>query len=82
MADLVIRNGYVLTMDRDRRILGDGAVAIAGSRIVAVGPTAEILAAHRADHVIDATDQDRHAGHRRRPQPPVLLPVRRRRRRT
>ena len=57
MADLIIRNGYVLTMDRERRILADGAVAIAGNRIAAVGPSADILAAHRAEHVIDATDK-------------------------
>jgi len=57
MADLIIRNGYVLTMDGERRILADGAVAIAGNRIAAVGPSADILAAHRAEHVIDATDK-------------------------
>ncbi len=57
MADLIIKNGYVLTMDPERRILSDGAVAIAGSRIIAVGRTDAILGAHRADEVIDATDK-------------------------
>jgi len=57
MADLIIRNGYVVTMDPERRVLSDGAVAIEGNRIVAVGATEEVLAAHRAVHTIDATDR-------------------------
>ncbi|MEQ8699344.1 MAG: amidohydrolase [Bauldia litoralis] len=57
MADLIIRNGFVVTMDRDRRVLSDGAVAIEGRNIVAVGPTDEVLAQHKATHVIDATDR-------------------------
>lgn len=57
MADLIIRNGYVATMDPERRVLADGAIAIEGNRIVAVGPTDEVLAAHTAVHTIDATDK-------------------------
>ena len=36
-ADLVIRNGLVITMDEDRRILSPGDVAVLGDRITAVG---------------------------------------------
>ena len=54
MADLIIGNGYVVTVDAERRIYGDGAVAIEGRNIVAVGPTHQVLAQHRAPHVIDA----------------------------
>lgn len=41
-------------MDPTRRIVSDGAVAIEGSRIVAVGKTDEIEAFFQADKVIDA----------------------------
>lgn len=42
-ADRIIR-GTIITMDPDRNIIADGAVAIAGSRIVAVGQYEQILA--------------------------------------
>lgn len=54
MADLIITHAYVVTMDRDRRIYADGAIAVAGNSIVAVGPTEAVRAAHDAAHVIDA----------------------------
>ena len=72
MADILIVNGVVVTVDPARRVLEDGAVAIAGDRIVAVGPTAEVTAAHPARRVIDARgkavmpgliDSHAHAGH-------------------
>ena len=40
--DLVIRAHYVVTMNDSRRVIEDGAVAIRGERIVAVGSRAEI----------------------------------------
>jgi cytosine/adenosine deaminase-related metal-dependent hydrolase len=43
---------YVVTLDRERRIIQDGAVLIEGGRIRRVGKAAE-LAATRADRVID-----------------------------
>jgi imidazolonepropionase len=36
-------------------VIADGAIAVAGDRVVAVGPTAEILAAYDGDRVVDAT---------------------------
>ncbi len=42
--DLLITGGTVITMDPHRRIIEQGAVAIAGKRIVAVGPAAQVLA--------------------------------------
>ena len=56
MADLIIANGYVVTMNGAREIIADGAVAIEGKRIAAVGPSAEVLARHGSAHVIDAHD--------------------------
>jgi len=55
MANLIIANGYVVTMDGRRQIYSDGAVAIEGRNIVAVGRTADVLARHKAPHVIDAS---------------------------
>jgi 5-methylthioadenosine/S-adenosylhomocysteine deaminase len=55
MADLIIANGYVVTMDPHRQIYADGAVAIEGRNIVAVGRTRDVLGKHRAAHVIDAS---------------------------
>ena len=43
--DLVVRNGTVVTMDPDRRVIAGGAVAVDAARIVAVGPAAEIAKA-------------------------------------
>ena len=72
MADILIRNGTVIAIDEERRIIPDGAVAITGDRIVAVGPTEEVAAAHPAGEVIDArgmaimpgfVDAHAHAGH-------------------
>ena len=37
MADIIITNGIVVTMDEDRRVIENGAVAIEKDRIVAVG---------------------------------------------
>ncbi len=55
MADLRIDHAdWLLTVDRDRRIVRDGAVAVAGGRIVGVGRTAEVAAAHPAPRVVSA----------------------------
>ena len=54
---LVITGGTVVTMDAARRVIAPGAVAVDGSRIVAVGPAAEIAAGYSGRAVIDATGQ-------------------------
>ena len=51
--DLLIIAGWVITVDASRRIVRDGAVAIAGSRIAAVGKAAELRAAYAPDRLID-----------------------------
>jgi 5-methylthioadenosine/S-adenosylhomocysteine deaminase len=52
--DLVVRNATVVTMDGDRRVIADGAVAIRGSEIVAVGPAAEVAARWPGRETLDA----------------------------
>jgi 5-methylthioadenosine/S-adenosylhomocysteine deaminase len=48
-----IEHGTVITMDKQRRIIRDGAVVIDGTRIVAVDKTVE-LAGRPVDKVVDA----------------------------
>jgi cytosine/adenosine deaminase-related metal-dependent hydrolase len=54
MADVLIKGGVVGTQDAHRRVFADGAVAITGNRIIAVGPCSEVEKAHAAATVIDA----------------------------
>lgn len=70
--DLLITGGTVVTMDSTRRVLDDGALAIAGDSIVAVGPTADLVARFSTRETIDARrqivmpgliDGHGHAGH-------------------
>lgn len=71
-ADILITGGTVITMDSARRVIDDGAVAIVGTRIAAVGTTDELRERFRAREVIDARrkivmpgliDGHGHAGH-------------------
>ena len=51
---LLITGGTVVTMDKDRRVIEDGAVAVERGRIVAVGKRAEIERQFTAREIIDA----------------------------
>jgi len=71
MTDILIKHGVVVTMDPQRRVIEDGAVAITADRIAAIGTTEE-LAGIEARTVIDASgkivmpgliDAHTHAGH-------------------
>ena len=53
-ADLLVSGGTVITMDAQRRVLDDGAVAVRGDTVVAVGPRAELEARFAAARQIDA----------------------------
>jgi 5-methylthioadenosine/S-adenosylhomocysteine deaminase len=53
-ADLVIAGGTVVTMDANRRILEDGAIAIKGDQILGIGKRTEIEARYTAAAHIDA----------------------------
>ncbi|MCZ8309575.1 MAG: amidohydrolase family protein [Magnetospirillum sp.] len=72
MIDLLVANGVVATLDPSRTVYDDGAVAIAGDRIVDVGPSDVLKARHTAKRTIDAKgkavlpgliDAHAHAGH-------------------
>ncbi|MDL2273155.1 amidohydrolase family protein [Oscillospiraceae bacterium OttesenSCG-928-G22] len=56
MLDLIIMNGTVITMEgKGVGVIENGAVGIKGNLIEAVGPTDEVLKAHKAHRYIDAT---------------------------
>src|SRR6201990_940795 len=52
--DLIVSGGTVVTMDAARRVIEDGAVAVEGGRIVAVGKSRDIARRYVAGEVIDA----------------------------
>ena len=52
-ADLIWSARYVITMDAQRRVIENGAVAIRGDRIVGVGSKAEIDARYQAKQRLD-----------------------------
>lgn len=56
-ADLMVTGGTVVTMDEAWTVVPDGAVAVDGTSILAVGPAPEIEAAHggEATETIDAS---------------------------
>lgn len=53
--DLVVTGGLLVTMDQPRTIYENGAVAVNGDTIVAVGPTSDIEAQYAGSDTIDAT---------------------------
>ena len=72
MTDILIEHGTVVTLDPQRRVIDDGAVAIRGDRIAAVGTRAAVAAAGPFETTIDARhmvilpgliDCHAHAGH-------------------
>src|SRR5256714_15378568 len=52
--DLIIKGGTVVTMDRSRRVIDNGGVAVKDGRIIAIGNSAEIDRSYSAREVIDA----------------------------
>ncbi len=53
--DLLLSGGTVVTMDAAWQVIPDGAVAVSGRQIVAVGPSAELAARYTARETIDCT---------------------------
>ncbi len=70
--DLLIERGTVITLDAQRRVIEDGAVAVRGTDIVAIGQTADLRKRYTAARTLDAhrkavmpglIDSHAHAGH-------------------
>jgi 5-methylthioadenosine/S-adenosylhomocysteine deaminase len=55
--DLLLHSGTVVTMDGDYTLYEDGAVAVQGYTIVAVGPTEGVRAKYTAETNLDCTGQ-------------------------
>src|SRR5437763_17217774 len=53
--DLIVSGGTVVTMDRERHVIEDGAVAVERGRIVAVGKSSDIARQYAAREGINAT---------------------------
>jgi 5-methylthioadenosine/S-adenosylhomocysteine deaminase len=53
-ADLIISGGTIVTMDGNRAVYDDGALAVKGDAIVAVGPRSAMERAYQARQTIDA----------------------------
>ena len=54
-ADLLIVGGTIVTMDKDRRMIDDGAIAVKNNEIIAVGKRLEITKKFHAKQTINAT---------------------------
>ena len=70
--DLIIEGGVVVTMDPQHRVIRDGAVAVEGNAIAAVGSMQDVRRDFEADSILDArykavmpglVDTYGHAGH-------------------
>jgi len=55
LVDFLIEHGTVVTMDAQRRVIEDGAVAIEADRVAAVGKTEELRREYSAERVLDAS---------------------------
>ena len=54
LADILIKNACIITMDEQHHIYQDGAIAIDKSKIVAIGKSKELLAAWQGKKELDA----------------------------
>lgn len=61
-ADLLLRRGRIVTMDKDRTILPDGSIAISRGRIVSIGPDREVAPDVNASAVRDLGGALTHPG--------------------
>ncbi len=60
--DLIVRNGYVITVDANRTLIPDGAIAVKKGEIVGVGYEKDIRARFKAAETIDAKGGAVHPG--------------------
>jgi len=55
-ADTIIENGLIITLDEQAQVIENGAVAVIGSKIAAVGTQEEIASGYSAETTISAGD--------------------------
>jgi cytosine/adenosine deaminase-related metal-dependent hydrolase len=60
--DLLVHNAYLVTLDPKRRVFSPGAIAVTGTRIMAVGSEREILAKYESSRMFDAHGAVVHPG--------------------
>ena len=53
--DLLVLNGTLVTMDKTHTVIQDAGIAVESGRIVAVGPSADIIKMYSAQQRVDAT---------------------------
>jgi 5-methylthioadenosine/S-adenosylhomocysteine deaminase len=53
--DVLVKHAIVVTMDPQKRVFNDGAVAVKGNRILAVGETDDLETRYKGDKTIDGT---------------------------
>ncbi|QYO66462.1 amidohydrolase family protein [Leptolyngbya sp. 7M] len=53
-ADILVLGGTIVTMGADRRVIEDGAVAVSGGKIVAVGTRADITKSYSGKQTVNA----------------------------
>ncbi|KNY31656.1 amidohydrolase family protein [Agrobacterium sp. 22-211-1] len=72
MGNYLLLHGTIVTVDRERRIIEDGGLAIQDDRIVDIGPAGELASRHPGKQIIDCRgkliipgliDAHGHAGH-------------------
>ncbi len=52
--DLIVRGGTVVTMNAEKQVIENGAVAVKGGKIVAVGSSAEIAGKYTSRQIVNA----------------------------
>ncbi|MBA2339288.1 MAG: amidohydrolase [Pyrinomonadaceae bacterium] len=52
--DIIVRGGTIVTMDGERRVINEGALAVRDGRIAAVGSRAEIESSYNSKEIIEA----------------------------
>ena len=56
-ADIIITGGTIITMDPERKIIENGAIAIGGNNIIAIGSADEISSQYKSKQIINAREK-------------------------